>query len=113
MAVTPIQEVLVQPQGIGEVFLSAITYITPSTAYVTGTGYTVSARAFGMLSLRAVWMGSEVDTTKAYIGHPCLTAKSGGVTSFVLLIAVESTGAEYGGGAAVEGLYFRLVALGN
>lgn len=115
MVFAPIQEMLVQPQSLGEVFISA-RGLTGPTAYVnTGTfstsGQVLSAPLFALLSIKFA-LCEALDSTGTYIVRVVQTLR-GTTPSFTAHWYVLSTGAEVANNTNLSTSTARFVAVGN
>ena len=80
MAIVTINEMLVQPQSLGEVFLASMPVAGPASyTRGSGNGQKVSANAFGLLSFRFV-VAEDIDNTETYVVRIVQAGK--GATTF-------------------------------
>ena len=110
MAFATIQEVLVQPQSLGEVFL-AVQPISGPVSYANPGGQVVSARAFGLLSARFV-VAEDLDNTFTYYVRVLQSGK-GGTATFTLHWYVVATNAEVANAVNLSASSVRVMVIGN
>lgn len=110
MAFAPVQEVLIQPQSLGEVFIAARDLPGPAS-YVNGTGQKISANAFALLSMRLAH-ATAIDSTGTWYAQ-IQWPGPGAQTYFYARWYVLATGAEVGNGVNLSGGKIRFAAIGN
>jgi hypothetical protein len=113
MAFAAIQEILVQPQSLGEVYTAARDIAGPAS-YTggQGNGQIISANAFGLLYIRAVTSAPDVDSTETWFVRVVPVGK-GAQPTFRVRWYVISTGAEVGNGVNLSGGKVRYLVVGD
>ena len=108
MAVT--QQLLLQPQSLGEVFIAARDLAGPAS-YQTG-GYTLSAKMFALQSFKVVWAAGLSYASGTYYART-LQAPGPGYPTITVKWYVTSTNAEVGANTDLSASKIRFVAIGN
>lgn len=112
MVFATIQEVLVQPQSIGEVFVAARPIPGPASYLQgAGNGQVISAQAFALLSLRYV-VAEDLDNTETYFVRVIQTG-SGATKTFRARWYVLATGAEVANATNLSASTVRYLCIGN
>jgi len=102
-------QLLLQPQSLGEVFISARNIVGPSS-YTTG-GVTISANTFAMLTLK-ILLSDSLDSTSTYFVRFKNRVGAGSPTMTVVWY-VAATGAEVAATTDLSASSVRVVAIGN
>lgn len=110
MPFATIQEILVQPQSLGEVFLAAQPIVGP-VSYINPGGQVVSAQAFALLSIRFA-VAEDLDNTFTYYVKVIQTGK-GATKTITLHWYVVATNAEVANAVNLSGSTVRVMAIGN
>lgn len=107
-----IQEILVQPQSLGEVFLASQPIAGPAS-YLggAGNGQVLSAQAFGLLSIRLV-IAEDLDSTETWFVRVIQTGKGATKTFRARWFRID-TGAEVVNAVNLSGGSIRYVVIGN
>ena len=111
---TILNEMLIQPQSLGEVFLSA-REVTGPASYVTG-GQPLSPQFFALLSFK-VLISDHLSPDGTYfvrfVAPAGSTFGTSSATQAYMKWFVTSTGAEVGNGTNISTEKVRVVAIGN
>lgn len=107
---TVMNELLLQPTPLGEVFVAARDIPGP-TSYTTG-GVTQSATAFALLSGIKVLLSSNVSQDGLYFAR-FLMPRGSGFPTFTMQWFVSSTGLQVANGTNLSASSIRVLAFGN
>jgi hypothetical protein len=112
MAFQTVQEILVQPQSIGEVFV-ACRPIPGPLSYLggAGNGQTISAQAFALLTVRYATQ-EDMDQTETYYVRVIQTG-TGATKTFRVRWYVLATNAEVANGTDLHLSSIRYLVIGN
>ena len=112
MAFAAIQELLIQPQPLGEVFLAGRGIAGPAS-YLggAGNGQVISAQAFALLSIRFV-VAEDLDSTETYFVR-VIQSSFGATKTFRARWYVLGTGAEVVNTTNLSASIIRYLAIGN
>jgi hypothetical protein len=105
----PLNDLLLQPSPLGEVFVSAVPISGPAS-YTTG-GVTISANTFALLTIK-VLISSMLSTSGTYFVRFKIANGSGSPTATVVWYTASS-GAEVGNDVDLSAETIKVIALGN
>jgi len=111
MAITDINEMLMQPSPIGELFMSGAVLSGPAS-YPTG-GYLVSARLFGLLSKLTSFQPEDISYSGTYYIRALRTGTGTNANTVLVKWYVFATNAEVANTTNLSAEKIRVIVLGN
>jgi len=111
MAITDLNEMLMQPSPLGEYFVAA-RGITGPASYTTG-GVLISATRFGLLTKLALVIPETLSASGTYFVKILRTGTGTNVNTVLVQWFVQSTGAQVANGTSLSAESVRIMVIGN